>query len=117
MKTNEIFLGTILLEPNRWPDKAESTYSRLQKLSPFKQGTPQILASQWMERVVADGFDGIELWANHALLCSDHGFSGSFTIEFTTGIEWGQPSPPVETLYQNALNEMRMLKEACSKVY
>lgn len=261
------YLGTILLEPNRWPDRAATTYSGLSRLSGINQGPPRILVSEWLERARADGFDGVELWENHALLSSDeeltklangplpvavfssyfgledagagrremalelvqklgargvkynfghdkariaeyvrnlkawaakldpsvrlldechsggiyagpedvaamlkelgdarfqgtvhfvdryenrplvdwvramggrlghihvqrvvehgkaavrervrllkdHGFAGSFTIEFTSGIDWGQPQPDTETLYQSAVADMNMLKEA-----
>ncbi len=262
-----IYLGTILLEPNRWPDRPGATYSRLQRLSGIGQGPPRVKVSEWLARAKAAGFDGVELWENHALLCDDeefetlrqsplpvavyssyfgladsdeprrrvaldavrqlgaqgvkynfgaeqarvaeyvrnlrawaaeldpavrivcechdgglferpedagrmmaelgdkrfqgtvhfvdtyaerpfadwvkamgsrlghvhvprvvahgaaavrervrilkdHGFSGSFTIEFTTGIDWGQPQPEVEALYQSAVADMRMLREA-----
>lgn len=46
----EIYMGTVLLEKNRWTAKK----------------TPSLKVSEWLERFKADGFDGIELWANHA---------------------------------------------------
>lgn len=49
-----IYLGTILLEPNRWAKGKQPTY----------------LVSDWVERAKADGFDGLELWENHAALAS-----------------------------------------------
>lgn len=70
-----VYLGTILLEPNRWPDRPETTYSRLRQLSGIVQGPPQVRVSEWLNRARADGFDGIELWENHALLCSDAEFT------------------------------------------
>jgi sugar phosphate isomerase/epimerase len=52
MNTPPIFLGSILLEPNRW-----------------KPGRPPSLRiSEWSARAVAAGFDGWELWENHYLL-------------------------------------------------
>jgi sugar phosphate isomerase/epimerase len=47
-----IYIGTILLERNRW--------------QPGKQ--PSYRVSDWIERFQAAGFDGMELWENHALL-------------------------------------------------
>lgn len=47
---NKIFLGTILLEKNRWTSRI-----------------PSYRVSEWYERIVQDGFDGIELWENHFL--------------------------------------------------
>ena len=44
-----IYLGSILLEPNRWSEKREPSYN----------------VSEWIERIRAAGFDGIELWENH----------------------------------------------------
>lgn len=47
-----IFLGTVLLEPNRWtPDKL-----------------PTFKVSDWAPAIRDAGFDGIELWENHAAL-------------------------------------------------
>ena len=47
-----ISLGTVLLEANRWA----------------KDRTPTYRVSEWLERIAAAGFDGIELWENHATL-------------------------------------------------
>lgn len=47
-----IYLGTVLLEANRWA----------------KDRTPTYRVSEWLERIAAAGFDGIELWENHATL-------------------------------------------------
>jgi hypothetical protein len=44
-------------------------------------------------------------------LLRDHGFAGSFTVEFTTGIDWGVPQPSVETLYASAVEDMKRLRE------
>ncbi|MDF2960273.1 MAG: hypothetical protein K0S39_2008 [Paenibacillus sp.] len=51
----DIYFGSILLERNRW--------------SPGKQ--PSYLVSDWMPKLKNDGFDGIELWENHAILSSN----------------------------------------------
>ncbi len=50
---NRIYIGTILLEPNRW--------------SPGR--LPSYPVSEWLDRFARDGFDGLELWENHAALC------------------------------------------------
>jgi len=51
---NQIYIGTILLERNRWSAGKVPTYQ----------------VSDWMDRFARDGFDGVELWENHAALCS-----------------------------------------------
>lgn len=266
-----VYLGSILLEPNRWPDRESTCYpyvARMTREAGTNQGPPRTVVSEWLERAAADGFDGVELWENHALFASekelkalangpipiavyssyfdlqdggwlrrelaqelvkrlgahgvkynfghdksrraenirnlrewvagidasvrmidechsgglyagpqeaaemqaelgedrfvgtvhfkdpyddghsfaewvqtlgphlghvhvprveewgekavrsmvallrDHGFRGSFTIEFTTGIDWGDAQPDVETLYRNAVRDLRMLREA-----
>lgn len=50
----EIYIGTILLEPNRWKRRKSPSYA----------------VSEWFERFEESGFDGIELWEYHATLCS-----------------------------------------------
>ncbi len=50
---NRIYIGTILLELNRW-------------VSPK---TPTYLVSEWLDRFQEAGFDGMELWEYHATLC------------------------------------------------
>ena len=47
---NNIFLGTILLEKNRWGSRI-----------------PSYKVSEWLECFKKDGFDGIELWENHVM--------------------------------------------------
>lgn len=74
MRHTGIYLGSILLEPNRWPDRPGTSYSRLRRLSGVDQGPPRIRVSDWLERAKTDGFDGVELWENHALLCDDREF-------------------------------------------
>lgn len=69
-----VYLGTILLEKNRWPDRPDSTFSWVPRLSKLSSGLPSIQASEWLDRIQSDGFDGVELWENHALMCSDGEF-------------------------------------------
>lgn len=49
---NSIYFGTVLLEANRWA----------------KERTPTYRVSEWLKRIAAVGFDGLELWENHAAL-------------------------------------------------
>lgn len=52
---HEIYMGTILLEVNR-----------------HKPGrVPTVLVSDWIDRITQVGFDGLELWENHAVLASE----------------------------------------------
>lgn len=51
-----IFLGTVLLERNRWGKEDRN---------------PSFLVSDWTRRIRDDGFDGLELWENHALLADE----------------------------------------------
>jgi sugar phosphate isomerase/epimerase len=55
MKETPIYIGSILLEPNRWKGSKEPSYK----------------VSAWLERFRAAGLDGIELWENHYLKVSD----------------------------------------------
>ncbi len=48
---NRFLINTVLLERNRWETHR----------------TPSILVSEWMDRFMEDGFDGLELWENHVL--------------------------------------------------
>lgn len=51
----ELYIATVLLEKNRWtPDKI-----------------PSYLVSDWIGRFAEAGFDGIELWENHAGLAGE----------------------------------------------
>lgn len=52
---DRIYLGTVLLERNRWI-KGERR--------------PTLAVSEWCHRIAGAGFDGLELWQNHALLAS-----------------------------------------------
>lgn len=52
-KPGEVYIGTILLERNRW--------------APGKR--PSYRVSEWLGRFAEAGFDGMELWENHAALC------------------------------------------------
>lgn len=49
---SRIYIGSILLERNRWVPGKRPTYR----------------VSEWDERFVAAGLDGVELWENHLLL-------------------------------------------------
>lgn len=50
---HEIYIGTILLELNRWANPK----------------TPSYLVSDWTPRCQEAGFDGMELWEYHATKC------------------------------------------------
>jgi sugar phosphate isomerase/epimerase len=51
-----IFLGTMILERSRFVKDIPC---------------PSTSVSQWTQRICGDGFDGLELWANHALLADE----------------------------------------------
>lgn len=53
---NHIYLGTVLLEKNRWSKGVRE---------------PSFLVSDWTNQIADVGFDGIELWQNHAILATD----------------------------------------------
>ena len=55
MAPETIYLASVLLEPNRW--------------TPGK--IPGLRLSPWLDRIAEAGFDGVELWENHALLADD----------------------------------------------
>ena len=48
MAGQKIYIATVALERNRWGSKE-----------------PSFNVSEWIERFVSDGFDGVELWENH----------------------------------------------------
>jgi hypothetical protein len=50
----DIYLGTVCLERTRWGKRE-----------------PSFLVSDWLPRVAADGFDGVELWENHFLAVNE----------------------------------------------
>ncbi|WLR49096.1 TIM barrel protein [Halobacillus litoralis] len=52
---SRFFINTVLLEKNRW--------------EPGRN--PSLRVSDWMGRMQSDGFDGIELWENHAMKNSE----------------------------------------------
>jgi sugar phosphate isomerase/epimerase len=52
VKRNPIYLGTVLLDANRWAHERTPTYR----------------VGEWLARIAAAGFDGLELWENHATL-------------------------------------------------
>ena len=54
-RNNQILIGSILLDLNRWGDPKTPTYE----------------VSDWTDRFREAGFDGMELWEYHATLCSD----------------------------------------------
>jgi len=54
--SGRIYFGTVLLERNRWV-KGE----RL----------PSLAVSDWVRRIGDEGFDGLELWENHAALAGE----------------------------------------------
>lgn len=47
---NKIYMGTIVLEMNRWSSRV-----------------PSYLVSEWIDKISAAGFEGLELWENHVL--------------------------------------------------
>ncbi len=53
MSTDQIFLATIALEPNRWFGITSDRWAT-------------ITASEWLDLIRDAGFDGIELWEAHA---------------------------------------------------
>lgn len=53
----QIYIGTVLMELNRWSSRV-----------------PSFLVSDWIDRFKNHGFDGIELWENHALMASGEEF-------------------------------------------
>ena len=55
MKQPAIYIGTVLLEANRWAAVR----------------TPTCRISEWLDRFAAAGFDGLELWENHAALADE----------------------------------------------
>jgi sugar phosphate isomerase/epimerase len=54
MPAHPVYLATVALERNRWGSRE-----------------PSLRVSDWIERIARDGFDGIELWANHFLAADD----------------------------------------------
>jgi len=52
MSKHRVSLGTIALEVNRWSADRNPSYS----------------VSEWITKIKATGFDGLELWENHVLL-------------------------------------------------
>ena len=51
---SQFYIGTVLLEKNRWSTRV-----------------PSFRVSDWLERFVRDGFDGIELWEHHLNAADD----------------------------------------------
>ena len=52
---NKVYIGTVLLEKNRW----------------VKGRPPSFRVSEWIGRFREAGFDGMDLWENHAALCGE----------------------------------------------
>ncbi|MBN1673409.1 MAG: sugar phosphate isomerase/epimerase [Kiritimatiellae bacterium] len=52
--TDRIYIGTVLLERNRWSSRE-----------------PSFQVSDWARRMAEAGFDGIELWQNHAVKATE----------------------------------------------
>lgn len=81
-----VYLSTVALERNRW------TTARI----------PTILAGEWAERAMADGFDGIELWENHFFHASQNERARLREISASSPRRWifntyrGFDSPPGE---------------------
>jgi hypothetical protein len=66
-----VYLATIAIERHRWGCLPETRFSALR---PFYRGHPVVpaeRASVWMDRALADGFDGVELFEPHAFFASD----------------------------------------------
>lgn len=57
MSNAEIYFSTVLLEKNRWGSRE-----------------PTILVSDYLEDILAGGFDGLELWENHLLKAEESEF-------------------------------------------
>jgi sugar phosphate isomerase/epimerase len=53
---DHIYFGTVLLERNRWVQG---------------ERRPSLAVSDWVRRMADDGFDGLELWENHAVLAGE----------------------------------------------
>lgn len=51
-----IFIGTVLLERNRWGKEGRK---------------PSFKVSDWTQRIADDGFDGLELWQDHAAMADE----------------------------------------------
>lgn len=66
----DIYIGTILLEKNRWKPGRIPSYE----------------VSQWLDRFRNAGFDGMEVWENHALLCSPEELERLRTSTFPVAI-------------------------------
>ncbi len=74
-----IYLGTVLLENNRWQ----------------AGGQPSFKVSDWQRRLADEGFDGLELWANHALLADAEELerlrTGPCPVKLFNGYDTGEP--------------------------
>jgi len=51
---SKFYIGTVLLEKNRWSTRV-----------------PSFRVRDWLDRFAADGFDGVELWEHHLAIAPD----------------------------------------------
>ncbi len=56
-----------------------------------------------------------ELLATHLKFIHQMGFKGSYTVEFTKGA--ATPDEKIESIYRNAVDDMKLIREVLSKVY
>ncbi len=66
-----IFLGTMVIERNRWGVLDDAKFTHLQPLVRCRAVVPTVRISDWLDRAAADGFDGVELFEPHAFFASD----------------------------------------------
>lgn len=66
----KVYIATVLLERNRWTAGKE----------------PSFRVSEWVERFAEAGFDGVELWENHAALCSPEELAALESSSFPVAI-------------------------------
>ena len=53
--TGQIYLGTILLEKNRWPDSPATRFGLAERLCRGRAALPSVRVSDWAERARAVG--------------------------------------------------------------
>jgi sugar phosphate isomerase/epimerase len=66
----DIYIGTILLEPNRWS----------------RERRPSYRVSDWLSRFAAAGFAGMELWEFHATLAAPEEVAAIAAADFPVAI-------------------------------
>jgi sugar phosphate isomerase/epimerase len=69
--TNQVYLGTMVLERNRWGVLEDAKFTHLQPLVRCRAVVPTVRISDWLDRAAGDGFDGVELFEPHAFFASD----------------------------------------------